>query len=149
MDELDGGTAKKKKRKKPAVSLVRSDDKRALLIRDHLLPLIREEGEVEVQSGALRLTTLDRGPWTFNHWTPFNDLAAEEASSPSYRAALARQHSLPDLPYGLDVWRGLKVLSLLWSDTGDYKIVSYSPGAWEDEVLLLEREPPAEPLPAS
>ena len=138
MDEVGAQRAKRKSRKKPAVRLLPRDDGRALLIRDHLLPLIRQHGTVEVQVGALRLTTLEHGPWSFNHWTPFNDLAAEEAASPAYRRALSQQRDTPDLPYGLDVWRGLKVLSLLWSDNGDYKIVSYAPGAWEDEVLALE-----------
>jgi hypothetical protein len=145
VDELDARRAKKKK--KPAPRLVARDDTRPLQIRDHLLPLIRERGSVGVQAGALRLTTYEHGPWTFNHWTPFNDLTADEAASPSYRSALARQHSTPDLLYGLDVWRGLKVLSMLWSDTGAYKIVSYSPGAWEEEALTLQREPAPEPEP--
>lgn len=146
MDELKAPRAKNTQ-KKAAVHLSRHDDGRALEIRDHLLPLIREMGTVGVQSGALRLTTFERGPWTINHWTPFNEVAAEEAASPSYRAALARQHSVPDLPYGLDVWRGLKVLSLMWSDSGDYKIVSYSPGAWEEEVLNFRVEPEPQPPP--
>ena len=40
-------------------------------------------------------------------------MGLEEAASPAYRHALEQQRSRPDLPYGLEVWRGDKVLSVL------------------------------------
>jgi hypothetical protein len=91
--------------------LVSSSDGRALAIRDHLLPLVRERGTLETQRGSVRLISLKMVPWVLNHWTPFNDLTPGEASSPGYRHALERQRSAPDLPYGLDVWHGAKVLT--------------------------------------
>ena len=118
--------------------LVSSGDDRALAIRGHLVPLARSGGTLEVQRGSVRLTTFRTGPWTLEHWTPFNDLAPEEASSPGYRHALGRQHTGPDLPYGLDVWHaGAKVLSVLWADGGVSEVASFVRGAWEDEALAL------------
>ncbi len=62
----------------------------------------------------------------------------EEASSPGSRHALQRQHTRPDLPYGLDVWRaGTKVLSVLWADGGAFEVVDFTRGGWEAEALAL------------
>lgn len=118
--------------------LVSSGDDRALAIRDHLVPLVRDRGSLEVQRDAVRLISLQTGPWILTHWTPFNELAAEEASSPGYRHALARQQVAPGLPYGMDVWHGgAKVLSILWADDGASEVASFVRGSWEDEALRL------------
>jgi hypothetical protein len=93
-----------------SLELVASNDDRALAIRDHLLPLVRQHGRLEVQRDRVRLIILEQPPWIIRHWTPFNDLQAEEASSPGYRHALERQHASLDLPYGLEVWHDAKVL---------------------------------------
>jgi len=120
------------------LTLAWSSDDRALAIRDHLLPLVRERGAVDVQRGPVRLTTLETGPFVLRHWTPFNDLSADEASSPGYRHALERQHGRPDLPYGLEVWRGgAKVLSLMWADDGAFEVATFVRGLWEDDALAL------------
>ena len=63
-----------------ALRLVSSADDRALVIRDHLVPIVRERGRVELQRGAVRLVALRTGPWTIEHWTPFSDLSPDEAS---------------------------------------------------------------------
>jgi len=117
--------------------LVSSSDGRALAIRDHLLPLVRDRGALECQRGPVRVIAWQLSPWLFKYWTPFRDLSPGEASSPGYRHALARQHTLPDLPYGLEVWRGGKVLSILWADSGSFKVNSFVRGSWEDEALVL------------
>ena len=59
------------------------------------------------------------GRWSITHWTPFNELASGEASSPGYRHALERQQAAPSLPYGMEVSHdGIKVLGILWADDG-------------------------------
>ena len=117
--------------------LVSSGDDRALAIRDHVLPLIREGGTIELQRGAVRMIVFRAGPWTFNHWTPFNDLSPGDASSPAYRHAVERQHALPDLAYGLDIWHPTKVLGMLWADDGTFEVITFIRGPWEEEVLAL------------
>ena len=117
--------------------LASSSDDRALAIRDHLLPLVRERGTVETQRGPVRLIVLKTGGWILNHWTPFNELSVGEASSPGYRHALERQHTRPDLPYGLDVWRDSKLLRVLWSDDGSFEVVTFLRGSWEEDALRL------------
>jgi hypothetical protein len=125
-----------------ALKLVSSGDDRALAIRDHLLPLVREHGTLEVQRGPVRLVVLRTGPWTVEHWTPFAELSPGEASSPGYRHALGRQRAGPDLPYGLDLWRdGARVLGVLWSGDGASEVVAFVRGPWEDEALALALAP--------
>jgi hypothetical protein len=35
------------------------------------------------------------------------------------------------------VWRGAKVLSVLWADNGAFEVDSFVRGSWEDEALVL------------
>ncbi len=119
------------------LKLVASSDTRALAIRDHLLPLVRAGGRLEVQQGLVRLVVLKQAPLLIHHWTPFNDLQPGEASSPGYRHAVERQHASPDLPYGLGVWHGVKVLNVLWANDGRFEVASFVRGAWEDLALAL------------
>jgi len=120
------------------VTLVSFNGDPALAIRDHLLPLVRRNGMLEVQRDVVRVMMLRTGKWLIEHWTPFNDLSPEEASSPGYRHALQRQRTVPELPYGLDVWHsGARVLSVLWADSGICKVVEFRRGGWEAEALAL------------
>jgi len=119
------------------LSVASSADGRALAIRDHLMPIVRLRGTIEMQRGAVRVTTLAFGPWVFHHWTPFNEMPAAAASSPGYRRAVRAQRQQPAMPYGLDVWRIAKVLRVLWGDEAGYEVVTFVRGDWEDEALAL------------
>jgi hypothetical protein len=119
------------------VRLASSSDDRALAIRDHILPLLRNQGALEIQRDTVRIVELRLAEWTFRHWTPFNELTRGEAASPGYRHAIERQHTQSDLPYGLDVWHGARVLRILWADDGKVAVVSFVRGAWEDAALAL------------
>jgi len=117
--------------------LVASSDDRAVAIRDHLLPLLRDRGALEIQRDTVRVVELRLADWVFRHWTPFNELPAGAAASPGYRHAIERQHTHPNLPYGLEVWHGMLVLRILWADEGAFEVVSFVRGAWEDGALVL------------
>lgn len=117
--------------------LAASSDDRARAIRDRILPLLRREGTLERQHDVVRVIELRMGVWVFRHWTPFNDLAADEAASPGYRHAIERQHTRPDLPYGLDVWNQIRVLRILWADDGTFEVAEFVRGDWEEEALRL------------
>jgi hypothetical protein len=119
------------------VHLAASSDDRARAIRDRVLPFLRARGALEVQRDTVRVIELRMPPWTFRHWTPFNALDSGEASSPGYRHAIERQRTQPDLPYGLDVWHGARVLRILWAADGPSQVVSFVRGAWEAEALAL------------
>ena len=108
--------------------LVSNSDDRALAIRDHVLPLLREHGAVQIQRDTVRLTELRMGVWAFRHWTPFNELRMVEASSPGYRHALERQRNRQTMPYGPDIWRGAetaKVFRILWAEDGTIEVASF------------------------
>ena len=121
-----------------ALRLVSSGDDRALAIRDHLVPVVRGRGMLELQRGLVRLVALRTGPWTIEHWTPFGELSPDEASSPGYRHAVERQRTRPDLPYGLDVRHaGTRVLGVLWSEDGASQVAVFVRGPCEDEALAL------------
>jgi len=118
--------------------LVTTDTGLAIAIRDHILPLLRQDGTVEVQRDVVRLTELRIRDWVFRFWTPFNELGREEASSPGYRHAIERQRSRKSLPYGLDIWEGTaRVFRIQWSDDEIVDVASFVRGQWEDEVLRL------------
>jgi hypothetical protein len=117
---------------------VSSGDDRALAIRDHLVPLVRVYGSKEVQRDSVRLISLQIDPLSITHWTPFNELASGEASSPGYRHALERQQAAPSLPYGMEVSHdGIKVLGILWADDGTWEVTSFLRGPWEADALSL------------
>ena len=118
--------------------LVTTDIRRAIAIRDHVLPLLRQHGTVEVQRDVVRLTELRIRAWVFRFWTPFNELGREEASSPGYRHAIERQRSRKSLPYGLDILEdSAQVFRVQWSDDGTVDVARFVRGQWEDEVLRL------------
>jgi len=57
-----------------ALTLASSGDGQALMIRDHLVSLVREHGSLETQRDAVRLITWRVDDWAIEHWTPFNEL---------------------------------------------------------------------------
>ena len=123
------------------VRLISNSDDRALAIRDHILPLLRGHGAVQVQRDAVRLTELRMGVWAFRHWTPFNELRADEASSPGYRHAVERKRTRPALPYGLDIFHGAareRVLLILWAEDGTIEVPDFIRGPWEEEAFRLQ-----------
>jgi hypothetical protein len=118
--------------------LATTDTRRAMAIRDHVLPLLRQHGTVEVQRDVVRLTELRIRAWVFCFWTPFNELGRDEASSPGYRHAIEKQRSRKSLPYGLDIsLASARIFRILWSDDGTVDVASFVRGQWEDEVLRL------------
>jgi len=97
-------------------------ERQAMKLWEHLYALVRSHGVREPVDAAHDLMTLTIGGWTINHWAPSGEAAPAAA----------------ELPYGLDVWRGLKVLSVQWSAEGAFKVASFMRGAWEDEALALD-----------
>ena len=135
---------------------------RAIAIRDHVLPLIREHGTLDRHPfGKSYITTTrwfctlsgetlperaartDQGLLIFSLRTPFSNWDAVRSPVPSYAQALAKQQATrgrPVLGYGLDIWRSgsNKVLSIEWDDDGRSNLISMKPGAWEEECLALD-----------
>ena len=126
-------------------SVTRTDrTARALAIRDHLLPLIRAQGAMkEIGGSGLRSVTWEVGGFGFMLRSPFTPWP--DAPLFSYNEALAKQRASPVLSWGLDVWRGRKLLSLQWDDAGRAEVISFTRGPWEEEVLALGPGPDLDP----
>jgi hypothetical protein len=111
---------------------------RAVAIRDHLLPLIRERGAAQEISGPTGdMAVWKVGNFTFALHSPFNPWRVETPPAAAYSQALARQRSKTAPAWGLDVWHGGKVLSLRWDDPGGIEVVSFFRGPWEEAALAL------------
>ena len=131
---------------------------RAVEIRDHVLPLIRQHGELQREPFGTQFITKTR--WAckpsgetvpvkhakreadavllFSLRTPFSNwLTGRDEPAPA--AALTRNAANPVFGYSLDVWFvGHRVMSLQWED-GDnaIEVISFRPGAWVAVVLAL------------
>lgn len=68
--------------------------------------------------------------------TPFISLP-EPSDKIIHKAAIHGEPLKPTLPYGLDIWAPEKVLSVAWSDEGDFEMIGYKPGDWEKRLLEL------------
>jgi hypothetical protein len=111
---------------------------RAIAIRNHLLPLIQAHGTLQEVSGmAGRVAVWKVGGFTCTLRNPFTPWPAEAPPAASYDQAISRQRAKPDLPWGLDVWHGRKVLSLQWDDEGQLEVLAFVRGPWEAEVLAV------------
>ena len=112
---------------------------RASTIRDHIVPLVQSHGQGHQYgcvgvSGPLHLTTWSCSPFRFVLRVPFRPPGVPGTTAPQ------RPDAMPNpgmLPYGLDVWRRQRVLSLAWDPDGRIEVVGFRPGVWEAETLSL------------
>jgi hypothetical protein len=114
-------------------------ERRVSTIRGHIVPLVQSHGQghqcgcVGV-SGPLHLTTWNCRPFRFVLRVPFRPPGVPGTT------ATQRPDAIPNpvmLPYGLDVWRRQRVLSLAWDPDGRIEVVGFLPGVWEVETLSL------------
>jgi hypothetical protein len=107
---------------------------RAAQLRDAALSLLRAYGilrrhtrrpAVTTYAGVADLQLLLR--------TPLSRLPQPDEQLKYMAALLGRDHI--NLPYGLDVWAGRKVLNLEWDHDDRIEIVSFRRGPWEDILL--------------
>ena len=112
---------------------------RARAIRDFILPFVRENGKLQ-RIGTISVLDWETTDWRFMHRTPFTKWPSLDAPTDNYLEALIQQSLEPILPYGLDVWRGPKVMSIEWSDDA-FNIISFHSGSWEAELLNIVVHP--------
>jgi hypothetical protein len=115
----------------------------ALAIRDAVLAWARAGGYVrEIAPGERVLQRHD--PAT--RWGAIVPVRYEWSPGESWEGrfgGLDRGKKTPPLrAYGLTLWRGRKLLSLRWDDSG-MKIIRFARGGWEAEALRLAPPPGA------
>ena len=116
---------------------------RAQQLRDALLASLASSFEW-TEVGPTRFATSTVGPFRIAFRTPFTKMPAGPDPGDFQRAAL--KAAAIEYGYVLDLWRGTKVMSLGWNDSGPAEIITFKPGAWDAELLelLATREPSAE-----
>lgn len=122
-----------------------------LQLRDHALAIVRRHGSYQ-SAGEAKFLIWRGEALSIMHQTPFQKwqdgdaavqaLAAKHGASleeAKYAAALHGLEFPEVLPYGLDIWRGKKVMSLEWADDGRARVISFKRGPWEADLLELAR----------
>ena len=119
---------------------------RAIQLRDAALRIVQRQGALQpVNISGLSLLTYRDGKFSIAYRTPMRQppkkagpSAREIERYAPYTAALLHQQSGRNLPYGLDIWCGGKVLSIEWADNGTVALISYKPGEWEGRLLTID-----------
>ena len=118
-------------------------ERRVVAIRDHLVRLVQSRGNGHQYGlggmfGPLHLTTWETGPFRFVLRTPYRPSGMPIEADARRLGPVPQRASNPALlPYGLDVWRRHRVLSVAWDPNGPVEVVSFRRGAWEAETLAL------------
>jgi hypothetical protein len=113
---------------------------RAIQLRDLAVAVVRARGMWQEVSGR-RVLEFRHGDWCMILRTPFQKLHDAPRESEKYWAALeGRPPRGLNLPYGVDVWCGPKVLNVEWDDNGLVDVIGYKPGSWERELEKLARD---------
>lgn len=111
---------------------------RATELRDIALQLLASAGtwvESRRQDGTpVRCLEFRRDGITIIYRTPFQKVFSEPSDSLKYRAALLGLDCKTNLPYGLDIWSGRKVMNIEWDDRGRVDLVSFKRGPWEQHL---------------
>ena len=112
-----------------------TDKSRAIELRDLALPIVARHGAWEtvtctcIPGSRMNLRAYRDGEFVIMYRTPFQAIP----KSPY------QQNSPHDLPYGMDIWNGDKVLNIAWADDGRVELHGYKPGTWEQRLTKAAR----------
>lgn len=108
---------------------------RACELRDAAQNIVSVRGEWQTVS-TMRLIGADIAPFKILLRSPFTKLPPIDGR---LIATWASQGLLPkkNLPWGLDIWTGKKVLNIEWDDSGEIVVVGFTRGQWEADFLTL------------
>jgi hypothetical protein len=119
----------------PSEKIMATDEERAVaLIRDHIVPIMHAKGDAQAV-GPTSQVMWEAGAFRFALRTPSSPNPVREGA-PAFSDAMAEHTASEMLPYGLDVWRDQKVLSLQW-DADRIAVISFQRGPWEEQALAL------------
>ncbi len=109
---------------------------RVAALREVALRLLDREGTWEpVRNADMNFLIAKSGEFQVLHRTPFQKLPEAPERVRYYAAVLGTDYR--NLPYGLDIYQGAKVLNIEWCDRDEIRIVSFRRGDWEDKFLKL------------
>src|ERR1700677_2879286 len=117
----------------------RKDD--AILIRDAAVALVASVGEmVKIlgQDGSRLRNFAELDEVKILYQTPAT--ADPQEIPPEFLEAL-KASGRPHLPYHLDIWDAQrKVFAVTWDEDGQFRIVSFKRGGWEERVMAYEKQ---------
>ena len=103
-------------------------------LRDAARVILQRSGKWQTVHGTShRLWCAQEGRLRITLRTPFQPLPPAPSRVKYYAAMQGRR--VDDLPYGLDIWAPMKVLSLQWDNEGDFEIIGFTHGPWEADLL--------------
>jgi hypothetical protein len=111
---------------------------RAIKLRDLALLLVKARGEWREVGGSRKRFEFRTDDLTIAYRSPFQKFPPPSADV--VRTAAAFDMQIPETqPHGLDIWQRTagKVLNVEWSDKGEFVMVSYRPGSWEQKLEHL------------
>ena len=108
-------------------------------LRDLAVALVRDRGVWKAaRVGPQLLIYHDvQSRFTIVYRAPLQMLAKIHPPKPWRIFSATEEESLRSLPYGIDIWRGRKRLSVEWADDGRFNVINYVPGPWQDELRKL------------
>jgi hypothetical protein len=109
---------------------------RAIEIRDAALKKLRSESRFVEVRGLGRCTEWSKDGLQISLRTPFQKLPPISESMQLFAASVGR--APVNLPYGIDVWdlaAKRKVFNAEWADSGEFCLVTFRCGEWENKLM--------------
>jgi len=103
---------------------------RAIRLRDLALPVVKR-GAWEPNTGE-SVTHINILSYRDAGFAIFYRMPSESVLESADKTAPPQKPANGNLPYGLDIWFGEKVLNIEWADDGTVELRDYKPGrSWE------------------
>ncbi|RUO97677.1 hypothetical protein [Hyphomicrobium sp.] len=113
----------------------------AIRLRDAALQLLGAAGSWadirDADGGTVRHLEFKNATISVSYRTPFQKVCSEPSQYDKYMAALLGIDVKANLPYGLNIWVGKKVLNIEWDSQGHIELVSFKRGPWEQDLTAL------------
>ena len=104
---------------------------RAIKLRDLALPVVVKRGAWETTEGA-SVAHVNVLSYRDSGFAIFYRMPSQSIPQSSDSTVVPQKAANGNLPYGLDIWFGEKVLNIEWADDGTVELRDYKPGrSWE------------------
>jgi hypothetical protein len=118
--------------------LVSSGDDRALAIRDHLVPIVRERGMWSFNAASCGWSPCGPAPGPSSTGRPSASCPRTRRPRPATGTRWSGSARGRTCPTGSTCGAtGARVLGVLWSEDGASQVAAFVRGPWEDEALAL------------
>jgi hypothetical protein len=110
-------------------------------LRDAALTLLRKHGEwIRIPPQNIPTMSVEHAGFGILHRSPFQPIP-QASDRDKYTTAVLGLRHIKYMPYGLDIWHPLKVLSVEWRADEILHVISFKRGSWEQELIRVAEEP--------